>query len=74
MLGEENLSLVDLLQVGILHVTGPVAPVVLSVLTDPLLGDLVEPVSVVASLLHLGNTLGQHFGQDWQERKDCRSK
>ena len=37
---------VDPVQVGVLDVPGPVAPVLLPVLTDPLVRDLVEPVPV----------------------------
>ena len=40
------LSGVDPVQVGVLDVTGPVAPVLLPVLSDPLVCDLVEPVPV----------------------------
>ena len=38
---------VDPVQVGVLDVPGPVAPVLLPVLTDPLVRDLVEPVPVI---------------------------
>ena len=63
-----------MLEVGVLHVTGPVASVVLPVLSDPLLGDLVEPVPVVAALLHLGDALRQHLRQDGQEGEDSSSE
>ena len=43
------LTSVDPVQVGVLDVAGPVAPVLLPVLPDPLVSDLVEPVPVTPS-------------------------
>ena len=48
--GEVFLAGVDPVQVGVLDVPGPVAPVLLPVLPDPLVCDLVEPVPVTSSL------------------------
>ena len=53
-----------------LEISGAVAAVLLAMLADPLLADLVEAVAVVAPLLHLGDRLGQQFGENGQEGED----
>ena len=57
-----------------LKISGPVAAVLLPMLPDPLLADLVEAVAVVATLLHLGDRLGQDLGKDGQEGEDGRPR
>ena len=47
LLSEGLLASVDLDQVGVLQIPSAVAAVILPVLSDPLLTDLVEPISVV---------------------------
>ena len=49
---------VDPVQVGVLDVPGPVPPVLLPVLPDPLVRDLMEPVPVIPAPLYVGDGLG----------------
>ena len=61
---------INLFKVSILQVSSSVSPVVLSMFSDPLLCDLMEPVSVISPSLNVGDGFWQDSGQDGHEGED----